>query len=756
MQAGFFDVFQSPIASVGAASLTPFGLSVGTDDMLLLGVASRQGNAGAPPQSVLYRYTDGKFAAYQDLTEVGGLSSMAYFEQGGEGYLATAVLGCAGDFAKDACNLHGSSAKIKITPKTPVAFEGMPLPPGGSAAAPAGTVCKSDAVPYPVSVAASPANESPVMQWSKIEKKFMRMPALTDDVHLATYGYAVPEGERSIHFGDVLLSTKNSAHIGVHEVNGVTFLVASTHAAGAVIFDFDIPTVVGLAGPTAIVAEPCGRGAYVAGGADGALSWVRRNDELDSSGRVTRKLSMQGWWSNAALGASRTLRAASFNVEGLKGVRAIEYRPAGACTTDASEVGAAMSLCQLVALSQPPRSMLPCGTRTLRGGFGQEVPACRSPFTDGQLEVLPGETTNLALLVAPPVISAGGELSFEVAAGQSGMATFDISASAPGPFRRLLTSDAGESEDSGPRRSLLSQRSKVAQFTIDVRVPRYKPSFTPLNLTVNEDQGPHTLVFARDLASGVAGSPQDSVLLCRWNLTGYDPRALKTAPLVRTRLVGRELRGTVTFDPAANFNGAINVIAFLTDSSEPDLRLRTSLPRKFTITVNAVNDAPVVEWCGGLIPEQPSGAGAVCNQPSTGLAEVLLLQDAGPVILQSLITLIKIGPVDETAARPQPPCSPTDVCWYGYEVMSVKRATRPTSFGGGALLDSVSPGRVDLRVDLDGSLYVHLGPRVFGTWRVTLRVSDDGGVAHGGANSSDVVFYLTALQVRNFGTVCTG
>jgi hypothetical protein len=68
----------------------------------------------------------------------------------------------------------------------------------------------------------------------------------------------------------------------------------NSHAhTGAVVFDFDIPKVVGIAGASVALAEPCGRGAYVAGAATRSMAWIRRMNEYDSLGVLTRRLSWQ-------------------------------------------------------------------------------------------------------------------------------------------------------------------------------------------------------------------------------------------------------------------------------------------------------------------------------------------------------------------------------------------------------------------------------------------------------------------------------
>ncbi len=62
---------------------------------------------------------------------------------------------------------------------------------------------------------------------------------------------------------------------------------------GAIVFDFDIPKVVGIAGASHAIAEPCGRGVYVAGSVTRSLAWIRRMNEYDTNGKLTRKLSWQ-------------------------------------------------------------------------------------------------------------------------------------------------------------------------------------------------------------------------------------------------------------------------------------------------------------------------------------------------------------------------------------------------------------------------------------------------------------------------------
>lgn len=220
----------------------------------------------------------------------------------------------------------------------------------------------------------------------------------------------MPDDERDVHRASVLLPTGAAHSLDVFTLptdrgdRNTTMLLVSSLTHGAILYEFDIPRVIGMSGAARILAEPCGNGVYIAGGAGRSVAWVRRRDETDSYGAVTRKLSWQAAWANDRAEFSRTSFAHTDNIEGLAGVRKMQYR----CDADS---------CDLYVVSQPHRTALPCSVRPLVGiGDQGSPPLCSSPLED-TLEVLQLETTNQKLFEKSPALLIDGTLQFQLAPG---------------------------------------------------------------------------------------------------------------------------------------------------------------------------------------------------------------------------------------------------------------------------------------------------------------------------------------------------
>lgn len=144
------------------------------------------------------------------------------------------------------------------------------------------------------------------------------------------------------------------------------------------------------------------------------------------------------------------------------------------------------------------------------------------------------------------------------------------------------------------KRRLHTAHTPIVTFTIDVRVPRYRPSFSAQKLTVNEDALDRTLIFARDLNSGVPGNFQQDVLRLRWKLVASQENtvAFRSLPEFRTRLVQGQLVGTVTFGPSLDTHGNFSIDMLLLDPAEIDPELNESFVAPFLLEIKSANDPP--------------------------------------------------------------------------------------------------------------------------------------------------------------------
>jgi hypothetical protein len=139
------------------------------------------------------------------------------------------------------------------------------------------------------------------------------------------------------------------------------------------------------------------------------------------------------------------------------------------------------------------------------------------------------------------------------------------------------------------------------------------PSFTKgTNQTVNEDAGAQTVNnWATSISAGAADEAGQTVT---FNITGNTNTALfSAAPAIGAT-------GTLTYTPSANANGSATITVNLQDNGgTANGGVDTSAPQSFTITVNAVNDAPSFTKGADQTVNEDSGAQTVTNW-ATGIS----------------------------------------------------------------------------------------------------------------------------------------
>ena len=232
-------------------------------------------------------------------------------------------------------------------------------------------------------------------------------------------------------------------------------------------------------------------------------------------------------------------------------------------------------------------------------------------------------------------------------------------------------------------------------FTITVTGVNDAPSFTKgPDQTVNEDAGPQTVDPWATAIS--AGPPDEAGQTLTFNITGNtNPGLFSAGPAVSPT-------GVLTYTPAANANGTATITLTLSDDGgTAGGGVDTSPPQTFVITVNSVNDAPV--FTKG--PDQTVG------------------EDAGPQTVDPWATGISAGPADESGQT---------------LTFNVTGNTNPGLFTAGP---AVSP---------TGVLTYTPAADTSGTATITLTLSDNGGTANGGVDTSaPQTFTITIADVND-------
>ncbi|MDP3719159.1 MAG: Ig-like domain-containing protein [Acidobacteriota bacterium] len=175
--------------------------------------------------------------------------------------------------------------------------------------------------------------------------------------------------------------------------------------------------------------------------------------------------------------------------------------------------------------------------------------------------------TNTALFVAQPALAADGTLTFQPAPDAFGTASVTV-----------LLADDGGTLNGG------SNTSAPQTFTITVTGVNDVPSFTGgAAQTVDEDSGAQSMSWATAISPG----PGESSQTVTFQLVNPNPSLFSVQPAISAS-------GTLTYTPAANAFGTATITVLLKDNGGvADGGVDTSEPQTLTITVTAVNDAPV-------------------------------------------------------------------------------------------------------------------------------------------------------------------
>jgi len=280
---------------------------------------------------------------------------------------------------------------------------------------------------------------------------------------------------------------------------------------------------------------------------------------------------------------------------------------------------------------------------------------------------------NIALFASQPAIDASGVLTFTPAADANGTATVAV----------YLMDDGGTANGG-------DDTSPSVTFTITVNAVNDAPSFVSGgDVSVNEDSGAYSATWATGVSAGPANESGQTVT---FNITGNsNPSLFATGPSISST-------GVLSFTLAADTFGSATITVTLSDDGgTASGGADTSAPQSFTITVNAVNDAPSFTAGGSVTVNEDSGAYSA-----------------------AWATSISAGPNE------------------GGQTVSFN-----TSNDNNALF-SVQPS-----IDAAGVLTFTPAPNAFGTATVSVYAQDNGGIANGGVDTSPTVTFTITVNGIN-------
>ncbi len=293
----------------------------------------------------------------------------------------------------------------------------------------------------------------------------------------------------------------------------------------------------------------------------------------------------------------------------------------------------------------------------------------------------PTTNNNNALFSVQPLVSPNGTLTFTPAPKHDGSATITVTAKDNGGTA------SGGNDTSAPQTS-----------TISVTPVNDEPSFVKgADQTVNEDAGPQTV---SPWATAISAGPNESGQNVTFVTSNNNNALFSAQPAVSPS-------GTLTYTPAANANGTATVSVYLTDDGGiANGGDDTSPTQTFTITVNAVNDAPSFTGSGNVTVSEDSAAYSA-----------------------TWATSISAGPADESS----------------------QTVTFNVSNDNNALF-SAQPA-----ISSSGILTFTPAANAFGSATVTVTAQDNGGVLNGGVDTSAAqTFTITVNAVNDEPTFTPG
>ena len=293
-------------------------------------------------------------------------------------------------------------------------------------------------------------------------------------------------------------------------------------------------------------------------------------------------------------------------------------------------------------------------------------------------------SNNSALFTTGPSISSTGTLTYTTAPNANGTATITV----------VLKDDGGTANGG-------VDQSPPQMFTVTVTAVNDAPGFTKgADQTVNEDASVQSI---GGWATAISAGPADEESqLLDFVVTTDDNALFSVQPTIAPN-------GTLTYTPAPNAFGTATVTVKLhDDGGTANGGVDISVPQTFTITINAVNDAP--SFVKG--------------------ADQTVLEDAGLQTVTPWATATSAGPANESSQT------------VAFEITG---NTNPALFAAGP---SVAP---------NGALTYTPAANANGMATITLRIHDDGGTANGGVDvSATQSFLITVTAVNDAPTFVKG
>jgi gliding motility-associated-like protein len=265
----------------------------------------------------------------------------------------------------------------------------------------------------------------------------------------------------------------------------------------------------------------------------------------------------------------------------------------------------------------------------------QTVTGWATGISDGDPELAQSLTFNVTndnntLFSTQPLISATGVLTYTPAANANGTAIVTVNLS-----------------DNGSNVAPNVNASANQTFTITVSVVNDVPVFTKgVDQSINEDAGAQSIP---GWATGISDGDPELTQTLTFNVSNDNNPLFSSQPALSAT-------GVLTYTPAANVNGTATVTVSLSDNgSNVAPNVNISANQTFTITVSAVNDAPVFTKGTDQSVNEDAGAQSISGW-ATGIS------DGDPELTQTLT--FNVSNDNNTLFSSQPAISATGMLTY--------------------------------------------------------------------------------------------
>ena len=221
-------------------------------------------------------------------------------------------------------------------------------------------------------------------------------------------------------------------------------------------------------------------------------------------------------------------------------------------------------------------------------------------------------SNNLSFTILPSVDPVTGNLSFQTTPNRSGVATISV---------RL--------RDSGFSATPHDNESDAFTLTISVNAVNDPPVFSVgTNQQVGEDSGAQTVFgFVSNIRPGPSTADDEVNQSVSFTTVNDNNNLFSAQPSISAN-------GTLTYTAASNANGVAVVTVTATDSGSGVAPNQNSSSRQFTITVDAVNDAPTLN-----VPvAQSANEDVSLAIPGVSIADLDAAEGTGQVEVQFRVT----------------------------------------------------------------------------------------------------------------------